>query len=720
VVVTRVLACSCNGTVDIDSAIRQQQGDALLGGAALGIGELCRRDFRHFTEALEGTDDVLVTCTQESALFNEIAQARSAVAPIRFVNVRERAGWGREGAAAGPKIAALVAMASAAQAPEVPAITFSSAGRLLVIGDASEAIEWAEQLTDALAVTVLASSTRGARLPVDRRFPVLSGDGVEVSGWLGNFSVSWQVANPIDLDACVRCGACVQACPEAAIGADLQVDLNVCTGHRACVSACGSVGAIDFSRTERERHEAFDLILDLRAEPAFVQHDPPLGYFFPGPKTQARIKAGLELVRFTGEFDKPRFFRYQERLCAHSRNRIEGCRQCIDVCSTGAIAADGDRIRVEPHLCLGCGGCATVCPSGALTHAYPSPVEIGRRLRIGLKAFRDAGGRDALVLFHDGGRGREWLDALGREPGSALRGGPAAAGAGRARGLPARVIALEVHHIASIGLDLALSALALGAAQVRVLSTTHEAASYRRALDEQFALGSQLVASLGFAADALAVVAAADPSELDSALRATQPTAAVDVAAGFALSDEKRRSIEFALDHLRSHRPEGAPALPDSMPLAAGSPFGSLIVDAQRCTLCKACVGSCPEAALLDDANEPALRFIERNCVQCGLCVKTCPEQAITMQPRYRYDSQAARQIEVLHRAEPFHCVSCGKPFGNLAMVRTMIDRMAGHSMFGGEGTRRLQMCADCRVVDMFTARDELSIHQVARDGDRS
>jgi hypothetical protein len=64
--------------------------------------------------------------------------------------------------------------------------------------------------------------------------------------------------------------------------------------------------------------------------------------------------------------------------------------------------------------------------------------------------------------------------------------------------------------------------------------------------------------------------------------------------------------------------------------------------------------------------------------------------------------------------------VSCGKPFGNLAMVRTMIDRMAGHSMFGGEGTRRLQMCADCRVVDMFTARDELSIHQVARDGDRS
>ena len=253
-----------------------------------------------------------------------------------------------------------------------------------------------------------------------------------------------------------------------------------------------------------------------------------------------------------------------------------------------------------------------------------------------------------------------------------------------------------------------------------MLSCTHEAPSYRQALNEQLALGSHLVASLGFAADALAVVVAASPAELDSALRATAPASAVAVAASFALSDEKRRSIEFALDHLRSHRPAGAPALPESVALAAGSPFGSLIVNAQSCTLCKACVGACPEAALLDDANEPTLRFIERNCVQCGLCVKTCPENAITMLPRYRYDSQAAREIDVLHRAEPFDCVSCGKPFGSRAMVQTMIGRMAGHAMFGGEGTRRLQMCADCRVVDMFTARDEMSIHQVGRDGDRS
>ena len=54
----------------------------------------------------------------------------------------------------------------------------------------------------------------------------------------------------------------------------------------------------------------------------------------------------------------------------------------------------------------------------------------------------------------------------------------------------------------------------------------------------------------------------------------------------------------------------------------------------QTCTLCMACVGACPETALLDSKETPQLRFIERNCVQCGLCAKTCPEDAITLVPR--------------------------------------------------------------------------------------
>ena len=52
---------------------------------------------------------------------------------------------------------------------------------------------------------------------------------------------------------------------------------------------------------------------------------------------------------------------------------------------------------------------------------------------------------------------------------------------------------------------------------------------------------------------------------------------------------------------------------------------------------------------------------------------------------------------------EPFPCIKCGKPFGTKPMVEAMITRLSAHSMFAsGPGLSRLQMCADCRVIDMM------------------
>jgi hypothetical protein len=68
-----------------------------------------------------------------------------------------------------------------------------------------------------------------------------------------------------------------------------------------------------------------------------------------------------------------------------------------------------------------------------------------------------------------------------------------------------------------------------------------------------------------------------------------------------------------------------------------------------------------------------------------------------------------AKQPVTLHEAEPFNCVRCGKPFGTKRMVDNMLGKLGGHSMFAG-GTRRLQMCGDCRVVDMMENKTESSI----------
>jgi ferredoxin len=144
--------------------------------------------------------------------------------------------------------------------------------------------------------------------------------------------------------------------------------------------------------------------------------------------------------------------------------------------------------------------------------------------------------------------------------------------------------------------------------------------------------------------------------------------------------------------------------------LPAGSLYGSIRVDTEKCTLCMACAGACPESALMDGGEYPRLKFLERNCVQCGLCANTCPENAIALVPRLLL-TDVRRQEVVLNESEPFNCISCGKALGTKLMIDNMLGKLAGHSMFQGEGKlKRLQMCADCRVVDMMSNKNEVSI----------
>jgi ferredoxin len=676
--------CSCNKTVAIDG---RALAAALKAGEPIQVhSELCRKDAAAFRAAL-GDTEVIVACTQEAPLFGEIADAAGARPNLRFVNLREQAGWSGEGARALPKIAALVAAAALPEPEPVPAVSFKSGGQLLVIGPAAAALDWAERLSGALEVNVLITEARGGELPLERKYPVWSGRVQRLAGWLGAFDIEWTQENPIDLETCTRCNACIRVCPEQAIDYSYQINLDKCKAHRACVKACGAIGAIDFSRAAAPRKETFDLVLDLSREPLLRTPQLPQGYAAPGADPLEQALAAQALTALVGEFEKPRYFQYEPRLCAHSRSGRKGCDLCLEVCSSEAIRADGDKVKVEPHLCAGCGGCATVCPSGAMTHAYPRVPELGARVKAMLATYRDAGGEDACLLFHDAAEGRKAVMELGR----------------RGKGLPARVIPVECFHTASIGMDLMLGALAYGASQVCLLTTDRTADTYSAALAKQAGFAEAIVQGLGYEGAHFHVMGA---GALETTLWALQPARAPTQPAAFNLAAEKRTSLEFAFEHLAKH----APQAPEEISLPAGAPFGALVVDKAACTLCKACIGACPEAALLDAPDYPRLRFIERNCVQCGLCADTCPEDAIRLVPRLLLGAQAKNPV-TLNEAEPFNCVRCGKPFGTKAMIDAMLGKVGGHAMFAGGGAlKRLQMCADCRVVDMMSTSDEAKI----------
>jgi ferredoxin len=248
-----------------------------------------------------------------------------------------------------------------------------------------------------------------------------------------------------------------------------------------------------------------------------------------------------------------------------------------------------------------------------------------------------------------------------------------------------------------------LGAIAYGAGAVAVLSTQSVAPAYEAALRHEMAVGEAILQGLGYSGTHFYWLTAADA---EASLWQRSPSATVTNAALFHLSNDKRGTLEFILDHLVAQ----ARVKPVEIPLPTASLYGRIAVDKDKCTLCLACAGACPESALMDGGEQPQLSFLERNCVQCGLCEKTCPENAITLHPRLAL-TDARKQAVVLNEAEPFNCISCGKVLGTRQMIDNLLGKLAGHSMFQGEEKRRrLQMCADCRVVDMMSNPHEMSI----------
>lgn len=428
--------------------------------------------------------------------------------------------------------------------------------------------------------------------------------------------------------------------------------------------------------------DRFDLVVDLGTPPRLQHAMLPLGYYAPGPDETARAALLEILPEMRGAFEKPKYFNYEPEICAHGRSGKRGCTRCIDACPAQAIVSIGEKVQVNPYLCQGGGACAMACPSGAMTYAYPTAGDLLTGLRNLLGDYRAAGGTSPCVLFHDAASA-------------------AALDADLVAALPERILPIALEEIGSVGMETWLACLAYGAETVALLTCDRTPPQVIEALHDQLATARAILGGMGYGDDRLRVLNADQSAATRDAL-ATLPAGQAQPAATFAAPPaDKRGTLRLALRHLQSSAPD--PKRITALP--AGAPFGEVRVNVAACTLCMSCVSACPTHALQDGRGLPQLNFREWNCIQCGLCERTCPEDAITLSARFLHDQELRERPRVLREEQPVCCVACGKPFATRAMLDKLSRKLEGHWMFQTEeARRRLQMCEDCRVRDLFAA----------------
>lgn len=634
-----LFVCSCEGSFAPDLAAI---GQTIAGSDVVlrACEHLCGPERDRLAEAARGSA-VTIACRQEEAGLRGALDDLGFEGTQTYVDIRDSAGWSREGAEAGPKMAALIAAARLAP-PALPFVTLESQGVILVYGRDETAIEAGRQLAESLDVTVMLNAPGDIIPPAARDFPILRGRIRQAKGWLGNFELT--------------CDEVAAARPSS------RARLEFGPPKSGAVSRC-------------------DLILDLAGEtPLFAAGALRDGYLRADPRSPAAVAAAIARARdLVGTFDKPKYVDFHAELCAHSRNRITGCARCLEICPTGAITPAGDHVAIDPHICAGCGGCASVCPTGAAAYALPSAEETMRRLRTLLATHAAAGGRDAVLLLHDAPHGAPLIAALARH----------------GEGLPARVLPLALNEVTQLGIGEIAAAFAYGAAGIAFLAPEkpkHDLAPLSRLT----ALAGALMPAMGHAAEALAVIQTDDPDALLARLRAL-PRGGATPPAAFQPRGAGRALTMLALREWHAH----APARPERVALPPGAPFGRVTIEAEGCTLCLSCVSACPAAALSANPDRPELRFQEDLCVQCGLCVATCPEDVMTLEPRLDFTRITAPPL-TLKQEEPYPCDRCGKLFGTKATIERIKAKLAGrHWMYSGPNADRVSLvgyCDDCRI----------------------
>ena len=653
----KILVCNCENTMKIDEEALSKS--CKLEKKCKVYSNLCGSELDTVSEQIISSNkenkNLLIACTQQEEVFEKVAEENNFQVPKTF-NIREYAGWSKEGDKTIPKMAALI-NSSVKKIVKTPSLTLNSSGRCFVYtnyknGDNSleVAYDFCKKLSQHLGVTLMITNCEQEVILQPQDFKITKGNISKAQGYFSKFK------------------------------------LEINDFSEALPS---SKSNIEFGEYFKSVDTECDIIIDLSENtPMFTGDHKRDGYFRAStnsPKDLLEIFS--KSIDMIGEFEKPIYVNFNDSLCAHSRNEKPGCSKCLDVCPASAIQTSGDIVTVDPGICGGCGFCGSVCPSGAIQTDYPSlEIMLGDLSNLH-DDFVESGGKNPALLLFDNNFGNEMINLLSRY----------------CSGLPASLIPYSMHSVGRAGHDLMVSAIAIGFKKIFILVDPKNIEEFDF-LPKQIELANALLSGVAKNENnSIIMIEENDPEKIEEIIYEKNGYTKIK-SSSFIAVGAPRGILRTAIQGLSKSNKNKQ----EIIPLPDNSPYGIVNVNTESCTICLSCVSACPAGALQDNPEAPQLLFREDACLQCGICVETCPEKAISLTSQFNL-SDDAMSAKVIIEDQPFDCIVCGKTFGSKKSIERIIEKLTAHTMFEKEGrTEMLKMCEDCRVGAMFKENDKL------------
>ena len=379
---------------------------------------------------------------------------------------------------------------------------------------------------------------------------------------------------------------------------------------------------------------------------------------------------------------------HQER-CAKVRNRNVKCLKCAAACTSGCISLVDDQLVIDESKCVGCGTCATVCPTCALEALNPKDEllysECKRATKDGvcviscklaLQAMKGLIDETNVVPVVCTGRIEESLivrlASAGAREVRIVCGNCDSCAQKLGHETACMVAASAKELLAAWGSDISVvlsqsfpdSMLLPGATQEKCAEASKSFFACERSnvtIDELEAAGA--ADGAGEAAAEAAGAAGEAAAEAAGEGEAAGEEASASEASG---KNNNPDQLSYHLQHVMDDGtlphfiPDRRERLLDAL-CALGSPvnkeirsrlWGCIVIDGTKCVSCRMCATFCPTGAITKFDEEDGtfgVRHFPADCVKCCSCQDICPANAImvldNVQASFLVDGQTHRYV---------------------------------------------------------------------------